>query len=113
MRVEEHFTRCAHVSDIRPWHTEGRSGATSGTELPQVEDPSHRRQAEYSKETRDLSSNAPHAGHRHAGARDDEGCTADLAAREHQGHSRDLHAGNAGERTLGDQLTDAGDFQPR
>jgi integrase len=34
----------------------------------------HRRQARYSKETRDLSSDAPYAGHRHAGARDHEGC---------------------------------------
>ena len=36
---------------------------------------------------RDLSGDAPHAGHRHARARDDEGRTADLAARRHQDHS--------------------------
>src|ERR1035437_8852168 len=52
-RVEEHLTRCAHVSDVRPWHTERRSGAAAGTELPQMENASHRRQAGYSKETRD------------------------------------------------------------
>ena len=77
-----------------------------------MENPSHRRQAGYSKETRDLSSDAPHAGHRPAGARDDEGCAADLAAREHQDDGRDLHAGISGERALGNQLTDAGHFQP-
>ena len=77
-----------------------------------MENPSHRRQAGYSKETRDLSSDAPYAGHCHAGARDDEGRPADLAACQHQDHSRDLHAGNSGERALGHQLSDAGDFQP-
>ena len=41
----------------------------------------------YSPETRDLPSNAPHARHRLARARDDEGRAADLAVRQHQDHS--------------------------
>ena len=99
-------------SHLRSWHKEGRSGATSGTDLPQMENPSHRRQAGYSKETRDLSSDAPNARHRHAGARDHEGRATDITARQHQNHSRDIHAGNPSQRALGHQLTHAGDFQP-
>jgi len=68
--------------------------------------------AGHSEKTCDLSSDAPHAGHRHAGARDDQGRAADLAAREHQHHRRDLHAGSSGERALGHQLSDTGNFPP-
>ena len=77
-----------------------------------MENPSHRRQAGYSKETRDLSSDVPHVGRRHAEPRDDVGRAANLAARQRQDHNRDLRAGNPSERALGHQFTDAGDFLP-
>src|ERR1700678_1324099 len=53
-RIEKPLTRCAHVSDIRSGQTDRGSRAASGTELPQMENPSHCRQAGYSPETRDL-----------------------------------------------------------
>jgi hypothetical protein len=105
-----HFPRCPDVSDLRPRCAKRGSSAASGEEFPEMENPSHRREAGYPEEARDLSSDAPNAWHRHAGPRDDEGCAADPPAREYQNDGRHLHAGNSGKRALGNQLTDAGNF---
>jgi hypothetical protein len=101
IRYNSHHRPCGLLETITNW-----------LRSRPAENPSHRREAGHSEETRDLSGDAPHAGHRHAGARDDEGRASDPAAREHQDHRRDLHAGSSGERALGHQLSDAGNFPP-